>query len=196
MNLSVIEKIMTVFKYAVSSFFSIGLFILCLLLFLILLININKKNKYATYLIITVFIVTLLGIVVASTKYFIYSIDWLIKGIMKYIYFPSSAAYYVINLIAVIILVYSIKSTKLTKFKRIFNYVMCIMMFYFFISFVGVVTYNKLDIKVLENLYKNNTVLSIVQVSNILLFIWIIYTLFYRLYLLFKKKYDKKNEEN
>ena len=196
MNLSVTEKIMTVFKYAVSSFFSIGLFILCLLLFLILLININKKNKYATYLIITIFIGTLLGIVVASTKYFIYSIDWLIKGIMKYIYFPSSAAYYVINLIAVIILVYSIKSTKLTKFKRIFNYVMCIMMFYFFISFVGVVTYNKLDIKVLENLYKNNTVLSIVQVSNILLFIWIIYTLFYRLYLLFKKKYDKKNEEN
>ena len=194
MNLSFIEKIFAIFKYIASSFLSISLFILCLLLFLILIINNKKKNKYANYIVITIYAVVFIAIIIASPSYVVYSIDWVIKGIMKYIYFPSTAAYFMINLVSVLIIMYSMKSKKIYKKKRIFNYVIFNIIFYLFISFVAIVTYKKLDIRLLEVLYKNNTVLSIVQISNLLFFIWIIVTLFYRLYLFYQKKYDKKIE--
>ena len=98
MNLSIVEKITEIFKYIGSSFLSVSLFILCLLLFLISVINISKKNKYANYIIIVIYLAIFISIIIASPSYFVYSIDWLLKSIMKYIYFPSTGAYYMINL--------------------------------------------------------------------------------------------------
>jgi len=42
----------------------------------------------------------------------------------------------------------------------------------------------------MKQLYTNNTILSLVQISNLLLLIWFIYTMFYKLFLYFKKKFD------
>ncbi|MBR3049007.1 MAG: hypothetical protein IKG58_00405 [Bacilli bacterium] len=195
MNLSVMGKISTVFKYLFSSFISLNLFILALLLFLLLLFNIKRKSKYVHYIVLVIYVAFMLSIFIASPAYIGYSIDSFIKGIMKYIYFPSTVAYFFIMLFCGGMLIYSIYSKKLTKFKRIFNYVTFSIMFFLFTAFVVVVTYNKLDIRVLELLYKNDTVLSIVQISNFILFGWIIFTLFYKLYNYFKKNYDKKNED-
>lgn len=195
MNLSVIGKIATVFKYLFSSFISLNLFILALLLFLLLFFNIKRKSKYVHYIVLVIYIAFMFSILIASPAYVGYSIDSFIKGIMKYIYFPSTVAYFFIMLTCGGILIYSIYSNKLTKFKRIFNYVTFCIMFFLFTAFVVVVTYNKLDVRVLELLYKNDTVLSIVQISNFILFGWILFTLFYRLFNYFKKKYDNKNED-
>ena len=196
MKLSFIEKIAMIFKYIFSSFLSISLFILCLLLFLLLIFNMKKNNKYATYIIIVFYTAIFLAVIIASPSYFVYSIDYIIKGIMKYIYFPSTAAYFMINLASILIVTYSIKSNKITKAKRIFNYVIFSILFYMFISFVVLVAYNKLDIRLLEELYKNDTVLSIVQVSNLVFFVWIIVTLFIKLFKFYKDRFDKKNEDN
>ncbi|MBQ2639813.1 MAG: hypothetical protein IJF92_03525 [Bacilli bacterium] len=194
MNLSIVEKITEIFKYIGSSFLSVSLFILCLLLFLISVINISKKNKYANYIIIVIYLAIFISIIIASPSYFVYSIDWLLKSIMKYIYFPSTGAYYMINLFSIIIIIYSLRSKKISKAKKVFNFVICNILFYLFLAFVVLVTYNKLDIRILDSLYKNNQVLSIVQVSNLLLLLWIIITLFYKLFIFLKNKYDKKNE--
>ncbi len=196
MNLSVMDKIATVFKYMFSSFISVNLFILALLLFLLLFFNIKRKSKYVNYIVLVVYIAFLFSILIAAPAYVGYSFDSFIKGIMKYIYFPSTVAYFFIMLICGGILIYSMYSKKITKFKRIFNYVTFCIMFFLFTAFVVVVAYNKLDVRVLELLYKNNMVLSIVQVSNFILFGWIVFTLFYKLYGVFKKKYDKKIEKH
>ena len=45
MNLSLLEKIGVIFKYTFSSFLSIELFVLSLLVFLVLYINIKRKNQ-------------------------------------------------------------------------------------------------------------------------------------------------------
>ena len=86
------------------------------------------------------------------------------------------------------------KSKKISKPKKVFNYIVCNIIFYLFLSFVVLVTYNKLDIRLLEDIYKNDTVLATVQISNLLLLVWVIVTVFYKLYLFFKKRYDKKIE--
>ena len=57
-------------------------------------------------------------------------------------------------------------------------------------SFISLAAYDGVDISNVSLLYQNNTILSLVQVSNIILFIWIIFTSFYHLLLYYKKKFD------
>lgn len=194
MNMSFLEKIMTVFKYIGSSFLSIELFILSLLLFLILVINLKKKNKFANYLVLIIYISFLGVITISSTSYVMYSFDSLIKKIMDYIYFPSTIIYFFIILFSVFVIIYSMFSKKLSNFKKVFNYAVFNFMFFFFLSFVVVCTYNKLDISDLVSLYQNELVLAIVQISNLLLVGWFIITFFYRLFIFFKNKFDEKIE--
>ena len=57
-------------------------------------------------------------------------------------------------------------------------------------GFLSLSAYDMVDLLDIAALYKNDTILSFVQVSNLLLVIWLLFTGFYHLYLFFKKKYD------
>lgn len=57
-------------------------------------------------------------------------------------------------------------------------------------SFIALAAYDSVDLVDVTNLYQNDTILSLVQVSNFLLVIWLFFTGFYYLYKYFKKKYD------
>ena len=63
-------------------------------------------------------------------------------------------------------------------------------MYFLFTSFISLATYDGVDFMDVTKLYQNNTILSFVQISNFLLLIWILFTIFYHLYLFYKKKYD------
>lgn len=190
MNMSFLQKIGTVFKYMFSSFVSIELFLLSLLLFLILIINIRLKKKYITASSIVIYIGFLIGIVVSHLSYAKTCIDAFLKGTLNYIYFPSTVAYFFIIVFITIMMIYSILSNKLTTFKKVFNYMIFSIMYFFFSSFVAVATFNKIDFSNITELYKHDIILSIVQVSNLLLVGWILFTLFYKLFVYFKTKFD------
>ena len=57
-------------------------------------------------------------------------------------------------------------------------------------TFMSLCSYDSVDVVDTSVLYQNEIILSIVQISNLILVIWILYTCFYHLYLYFKKKYD------
>ena len=57
-------------------------------------------------------------------------------------------------------------------------------------SFIALASYDKVDIMEKSILYQNDTILSVVQVSNFLFVLWILITIFYYLYKYFKKKFD------
>jgi hypothetical protein len=57
-------------------------------------------------------------------------------------------------------------------------------------SFISLAAYDGVDLLDISVLYQNNTILSFVQVSNLILLIWLLFTGFYWLYRYFKKKYD------
>ena len=78
----------------------------------------------------------------------------------------------------------------MTTFKKVFNYVFFSVLYYMFMSFITLCTYEMVDLLDVPKLYENNVILSIVQVSNFILLIWIIFTCFYHLFLFFKRKYD------
>lgn len=191
MDLSVIEKISIIFKYVFSSFLSIEIFILSLLLFLVLFIN-HKKHNYVLQMIsVSVFLGFVVGIFATYTTYVHTAIDSLVKRIMHYIYFPSTFAYFFIMLFVTFLLIYTMFSQKLSNFKKIFNYAFFSLLFFFFMSFLSLAAIDGVDLTDMTRLYENNVTLSFVQVSNFVLLIWAVYTLFYYLLLFYKKRFDK-----
>ena len=190
MNLSLIDKIGTIFKYIFSSFLSIEMFIMSLLLFIILVVNLKRKNTFVQMMAIGVYIGFIIGIFVSYTTYVKTCIDSFAKGIMNYIYFPSPIVYFFIIVFVTVMILITLFSKKLTMFKKVINYLFFSTLYLLFMSFISLGAYHGIDLIDTTVLYQNNIILSIVQISNFLLLIWLIYTGFYHLYKHFKKKYD------
>ena len=88
--------------------------------------------------------------------------------------------------IDIIRLIYTIFNKKMKLLKKIVNYICFTILYFFFISFIILSVTSGVDIYVTGSLYQNEIILSIVQVSNLLLLVWLLFTVFYELYLFFK----------
>lgn len=190
MNLSLIEKFETISKYIFSSFLSIEMFILSLLLFLILVINLRRNNKIVQMVAIGIYIGFVIGILISYSTYVKTCVDSFTKAVMNYIYFPSTIVYFFIIIFVTILILYTLFSKKMTQFKKIINYLFFSVLYFFFISFIALAAYDSVDLVDVTVLYQNETVLSLVQISNFILLVWLIFTGFYHLYKFFRKKYD------
>ena len=190
MNLSLIDKIGIIFKYIFSSFLSIEMFILSLLLFLILIFNLRRKNTLVQMIAIGIYIGFVIGIFVSYTTYVKTCIDSFTKGVMNYIYFPSTIVYFFIMVFVTVMILMTLFSKKLTIFKKVINYFIFSILYFLFMSFIALGAHYGIDLVDTALLYQNDTILSIVQISNLILLIWLIYTGFYHLFKYFKKKYD------
>lgn len=189
MELSFFEKFKVIFQYTFSSFLSIEMFMLSLLFFIILTVNLKRKNHFVERLAIGVYIGFLVGILISYTTYVKTCVHSFVKAIMNYFYFPSTVVYFFIIVFVTGMILWTLFSKKMTLFKKIFNYFFFSILYFLFMSFVALAAYDGVDLIDTAKLYQNNTVLCFVQISNLLLLLWIIYTFFYHLFLLFKKKY-------
>ena len=127
----------------------------------------------------------IIGIFISYTTYVKTCIDSFFKGIMNYIYFPSTIVYFFIILFVTIMSLVTLFSKKMTLFKKVINYLLFSIM-----AFISLGAYYGVDLADTTILYQNDTILSFVQISNFVLLIWLIYTGFYYLFKHFKKKYD------
>ena len=190
MNLSLFEKFGIIFQYIFSSFLSIEMFILSLLLLIILIINLKRNNVVIQMVAIGVYIGFVLGILISYNTYVKTCVDSFVKGIMNYIYFPSTIVYFFIIIFVTIMILCTLFSKNLSNFKKIFNYLFFSILYFFFMSFVALAAYDSVDLVNITVLYQNETILSLVQISNFILVIWLLFTGFYKLFLYFRKKYD------
>lgn len=190
LNLSFIDKFVVIFRYIFSSFLSIEMFLMTLLLFFVLLVNLKRNNRLIQMLAIGIYLGFVLGILISYTSYVKTCIDSFIKEILNYVYFPSTVVYFFIIVFVTIMILYNLFTKKLSFFKKVFNYLFFSFMYFLFMSFISLATYDGVDFLDVTKLYQNDTILSFVQISNLLLVIWVIFTGFYHLYLFYKKKYD------
>lgn len=190
MELNLIEKFSTIFKFTFSSFLSIEMLLISVLLLIILIVNLKQKNKSFQFIALAIYLGFVLGIMVSYTSYVKTCIDTFVKAILNYIYFPSTIVYFFIIIFVTIMIIYSIFSNKMSGFKKIFNFISFSMIYFFFMSFISLAAYDGIDIGNVSLLYQNNTILSLVQISNLVLFIWVLFTCFYHLFLYFKRNYD------
>lgn len=190
MNSSLLDKMWFVIKYMFSSYITLELFIFCLLLFILLILNLKRKNIFINIGFFAIFIGLFLGVFLSYGDYVSYSFRSLFKSIMRYIYFPSTIVYFFIILFVSVMIMVTVFSKKMTMFKKIFNYIFFVGIYFLFLLFVTLSASNGIELSDMKQLYTNNTILSLVQISNLLLLIWFIYTMFYKLYIYFKKKFD------
>ena len=190
MELNLIEKLRLIFKFIFSSFLSIEMLIISVLLLIILILNLKQKNKTFQFIALAIYLGFVLGIMISYTTYVKTCIDSFVKGILNYFYFPSTIVYFFIIIFATIMILYSIFSNKMTTFKKIFNFICFSIIYFFFMLFISLAAYDGVDISNVSLLYQNNIILALVQISNLILFIWIIFTSFYQLFLYYKKNYD------
>ena len=190
MNLSIVEKLGTIFRYVFSSFLSIEMFILSLLLFLILIANLKRNNLLVQMIAIGIYIGFVIGILISYTTYVRTCVDSFVKEIFNYIYFPSTIVYFFIIVFVTVMILWTLFSKKLTYFKKVFNYSFFSILYFFFMAFIALSAYDGVDLVDIAKLYQNDTILCLVQVSNFILLIWLVFTAFYWLYSYFKNKYD------
>jgi len=190
MNLSLLEKFGIIFRYIFSSFLSIEMFILSLLLFVILIVNMRKKNHIVEMAAIGIYMGFVIGILISYTTYVKSCVDSFVKLVMNYVYFPSTVVYFFIILFVSIMILWTLFSKKLTQFKKTFNYLFFSILYFFFMSFIALAAYDGVDLLDTSLLYQNDTILSFVQVSNLILLVWLLFTGFYWLYHYYKKRFD------
>ena len=190
MNLSLIEKLEMLYEYLFSSFLSIEMFILSLLLFLILILNLKRNNPIISMVSIGIYMGFVIGILISYRTYVSASVHSLFKWLLNYIYFPSTIVYFFIILFVSVMVLWTLFSKKLSNFKKGVNYLFFSVLYFFFMSFVALASYDMVDLLDMPTLYENDLILTIVQLSNFILLVWSVFTGFYWLYRYFKKKYD------
>jgi len=190
MDLSLFGKLGIIFKYIFSSFFSIEMFILSLLLFFILIVNLRRNNKIIQIVAIGIFIGFVVGILISYSTYVKTCVDSFVKCIMNYVYFPSTIVYFFRIIFVTCLILYTLFNKNMTLFKKTVNYLFFSVLYFFFMSFVALAAYDNVDLVDISKLYQNETILSLVQISNFILVIWLLFTGFYYLYKYFRKRYD------
>ena len=130
------------------------------------------------------------------SSYAITCLDSFIMKIMDYYYFPSTIVYFFIFLFMVSVCFITMFSKKMKPMKKVFNYCCSIIVFLLFSMFIVLAVYSKIDFADTVALYQNNQILTLVQVSNLIVLFWFVVSCFYYLYLFFKKKFDEKKVEN
>lgn len=196
MDLGLFDKMKIIFQLLFSSFMSIEIVLFFLLLFLLLVFNVKIKNKLVP-IILSIFLV--IGIIVfcfVFSSYAITCLDSFIMKIMDYYYFPSTIVYFFIFLFMVSVCFITMFSKKMKPMKKVFNYCCSIIVFLLFSMFIVLAVYSKIDFADIVALYQNNQILTLVQVSNLIVLFWFVVSCFYYLYLFFKKKFDEKKVEN
>lgn len=193
MELTIFDKIATMIKYIFSSFMGIELLLLSLLLFIFTLLNIKKNNKIVKIISIILCIAFLIGLVIAYHDYAMYCIDSFITFLLSNIYFPSMVVYFFIMILVTIAIVVTILSKKMSISKKIVNSVVLAIMYLCFMCVAAIALTENLDLSVASNLYKNDTLLSFIQVSDMIFFFWCEYTILYYFYKFLEYKLDKKS---
>lgn len=190
MEMTVIDKIVLIIKHTFSSFMGIELFLLSLLLFLFTFLNIKKNNKIVKIISVVLCIGFLIGIILTYKSYAIESIDSFIKAILSYLYFPSMTVYFFIILFVTVDIILTIFMNKMPVLKKRINAVILSLLYFFFMSVVSLALTNKLDLSSTASLYTNDTILSFIQISNVVFALWLEYSVLYYFYKFLQKKFD------
>lgn len=194
MNLNIVEKILVVLNSFFTSFMSMELLLIGLLLFIFLVLNIKKNVKLVKLFITFLYISFFVFICVYYQDYVVQSIDGLLKYIMNYIYFPSLAMYFFLMVFVTLGLIYTMFSTTISKFLKYLNVFFFSLLHILYFQVIGLVIESKTYFTTDVAIYKNETILSLVQVSNLLLFVWILFILFYKFYQYLRRKVDERKE--
>lgn len=188
MDLNSFEKIITILKYMISSFMNIEVLLIILLFFGLIFLNAKRDNLYVkigTVLSLVIFFVT---IFIYYNKYIGECVTKFIKLLLNLFYFPPTGIYFVYMIFVALVLIVNLLYKKLDILFRRINIVCSGILFLFYSNAIAFILTNKIDVFDKAAVYGDNILLSIIQISNLLLVIWVAFMVGYILYMVFKKE--------
>lgn len=195
MNVTLFEKLSTVFGLLFSSPFTILLFVFAIFICASLFINLYVEKKQIKFIFPTLYII-FIGILIFQYQ------DYVVKGISLYIddlfmkaYFPSLSLYFTflgINVIAVFV---SLFSNKLTKYSKLLNIISFSSLQFLFALLLNTIATLKLDITNWEVLYAKKEILSLLEVSMGLFILWLFFLFIGFTFHQINLYYDKKEKD-
>ena len=109
--------------------------------------------------------------------------------IFKYI-FSSMVVYFFIILFVTIDIIITIFSNKMPRTKKIVNSSVLSILYFCFMAVISIALTNDINLSSTVSLYTNDTLLSFIQMSNLLFAFWIEFTILYYFYKFLQKKFD------
>lgn len=171
LQLTLLEKLQILFDLILASPFFIFLLIFTILVFIILLDSKNYKKKQIQRYIFGIYALVFIAVVIKHHSSFLSVFDYLINNVFIIFYFPNIAVYAVMIIIINIIMLKSIFSKK-DKIIRTVNMASYSLIMYLMLLVIYTITSENIDVYSELSMYSNSTVLTLVELSNILFVIW------------------------
>ena len=189
-NISIFNKLKIILNYYFSSFMSLELLIMVICVFAFLFLNLKSNKRIFKIFVPISTLLFLAFIAMGFHNYVVAAIEQLIKMVMNYFYFPSMAFYFVIIILSTIYLIYNVWTPKYSDKYKIFNYSFALVLYILFIGLFSYVVSNGISLSIDYSIYKDQYIISFVQISNIVFALWFVAIAIIKLYKYFKKKYD------
>lgn len=189
-DFSLIEKIEILFNLVSTSplFLVVSFAGIMLLIFLIVLILLNKKINKKIFIIILILISTIFLVNYGTTILKIF--DAITDNIFMALYFPSLPVYVTVITFSNLMFLISIFNKNETKSKKIINTINSIILNFLLVLIIDVVAKKNINIYEEINLYTNSNLLVLLELSMGVFVSWILISLISSAH--FKlKKFDK-----
>ena len=179
MDLSFIDKLLTTLNLPFNSFLSIEIFLIFILIFIFLIYNEKRKNKKVKITLITLILFFTCLLIFYFSNDILTVLKEIIRNIMKCFYFPNIVFYIITVIISLILLIYHIINTKLTKKNKITTYALTLIHLLLFTYYISLAIINNINLTNTANIYEINEMYIITLSSQIIFIILIIYKLIY-----------------
>ncbi len=182
-SMSFPDKLRVILDLTTSSALFIGIVLFMILITYLLITtsdkNIKKKRKFY----ITIYIIVLGLIIFFYHSSLLKIFDSMIDNIFMILYFPNIAAYLFAMIVTNIILWTSILNVKINKVVKVVDCCIFTILHYLLILILNIISTNKLDVFNQTELYSNNDIVALIELSSSLFTIWIIFLIVYNLFL-------------
>ena len=195
LKLTFFDKLKILFELVLSSPFFIFLFIFSLLALCILLDLKDKNKKKMKISIVGIYIIVLLAMIIKYHTEVFSVIDYFVNNIFILFYFPNLAIYVAMMIFTNIFMFKSLSFDKKEPI-RVINLSFYTIIMYLSLLIVYTISHENLDVYSQESLYTNANVLALVELSNILFFIWIVIMIIDKLEYLLENKGVIKPKRN
>ncbi len=179
-QISLGEKLEVIWKMMSSSYiyFILLAFFLFLAYFFATTNRSNQKQSKRAYLLIYLIAFVVIFIQYGSGLYAFF--DYFMNHLAVLFYFPNIAVYVITILITNVLLWISLFYSHPDKnLKRVNSIVFCCI-HYLLILVLGIVGQQKLDVFTLESLYSSKEAMSLIEFSNFIFVIWILFLLLHQ----------------
>ncbi len=158
----------------ISSPIYFGLFVIFVLLFCFLFLNVKRDNVVVKICISVLFLTLMIFAILGYHKSIFLGIDYLMGQLVLNLYFPSLAIYVIVLGFSYLVFVYTIFSKRFSLVIKRINVAFFTIIQFLFSVFLLLVITKKIDVSSRIMMYQSTDMTIVLQISMILFIFWLL----------------------